>query len=81
MQVVATLPDEEEFVKAGGATEATADGKKITFAPVAVLKPKQSVTWTVEVKAIKAGDVRFKVELNSDSLTKPATENEPTRLY
>ena len=51
VRVTATLPDEEQLVSAGGATEATVSGQTITFAPVATLASTQSVTWRVVAKA------------------------------
>jgi len=81
IRIVATLPDEESFVSAGGASKASADGKVITFEPVQILEPQKSVEWRVEAKASRPGDVRFEVKMTSKSLTKPAVETEPTRLY
>jgi uncharacterized repeat protein (TIGR01451 family) len=79
--ITATLPPEMQFVAASGATEAKADGQTLTFAPVASLLAGQTVEWHVRTKATKAGDVRMQVQLKSDSLTHPAMETEPTRLY
>ena len=81
IRVKAVLPDSEQFVSGGGASEATADGQTITFAPIATLAPKQSVTWQVTAKAVKPDDARFRVEMTSKSLTKPGIKEEPTRLY
>jgi uncharacterized repeat protein (TIGR01451 family) len=81
VRIVATLPPEETFVRASGSSEATVDGQTITFAPVTRLEPEKTAEWRVEAKAAKAGDVRFEVRMTSKSLTKPAVETEPTRLY
>jgi uncharacterized repeat protein (TIGR01451 family) len=81
IKVVATLPEGEQYVSSAGASEGSLDGNKLTFAPVKILAPKQTVTWTVVVKAAKAADVRFRVDMTSDYLTEPAIKMEPTRLY
>jgi uncharacterized repeat protein (TIGR01451 family) len=85
IRVSATLPPEEQYVSARGATEATSErgqkGEVVRFAPVATLAPGRTAEWELTAKANQAGDVRFEVQLESDSLTKPAYENEPTRLY
>jgi uncharacterized repeat protein (TIGR01451 family) len=82
VRVVATLPEEETLIKAGGATAvAKQEGQKLTFEPVAVLAPGDVMTWKVEVRAERAGDVRFRVDLTSDSMTRPAVKEEATRLY
>jgi uncharacterized repeat protein (TIGR01451 family) len=81
IHIVATLPDEETFVSTSGPTNARADGQVITFEPLSKLEPDKTAEWRVVAKAGRAGDVRFEVKLTSKSLTKPAVENEPTRLY
>jgi hypothetical protein len=70
-----------EYVSARGTTEAAADGQTVRFAPVQTLAPGRSATWELTAKANQTGDVRFEVQLESESLTRPANENEPTRLY
>jgi hypothetical protein len=47
---------------------------------VPTLAAGASATWTVEVKAVRAGDARFGIEMTSDSLTKPVDESESTRV-
>jgi uncharacterized repeat protein (TIGR01451 family) len=81
IRIVATLPDEETFVSATGASNAKADGQVLTFEPVSTLEPQKTAEWRVEAKANRPGDVRFEVKMTSKSLTKPAVETEPTRLY
>ena len=46
-----------------------------------VLQPGARAEWQVVVKAVKAGDVRFKVEMTSDQLSRPVEETEATNLY
>lgn len=79
--VVCTLPAEEEFVKAGGATEGKADGKTVKFAPLATLAAKAKAVFTVTVKGVKEGDARFRVELTSDQIEMPVMETESTHVY
>ncbi len=53
----------------------------ITFRPLASLAPKAKATWRVVVKAKDADNVRFKVAMNSDQLTRPVEETESTNFY
>ena len=76
-----TLPAQQAFVSAEGPTKGTADGKVMTFAPLARLAPKAKATYRVVVKGIGAGDVRFRVALTSDQMTSPAEESESTHIY
>jgi len=75
------LPAEEEFVKAGGATDAKADGKTVKFAPLPTLAPKAKAVFTVTVKGVKEGDARFRVNLTSDQIETPVMETESTHVY
>ena len=79
--VIATLPEQLEFVEATGPTKATAEGKKITFEKLKELPAGERVTWQVRAKANKEGDVRLKVETTSDAFTKAVRSEEPTRLF
>ncbi len=79
IRVAATLEDEAEYVSASG--QHTTSGNTITFASVPVLNAKEQVTFEVVVRAVKAGDVRFAVQLNTDELGRPVQETEATNFY
>lgn len=81
IKVVCTLPEQEDFVNAGGATNATRNGATITFAPLPTLAPGASATFKVTAKANGAGDVRFKTVMTSDQFQRPVEETESTNLY
>lgn len=81
IKIVANLEDTMEFVSAGGATRAAAQGKTITFEPLPSLAPKAKAEWKVVVKAVNSGDVRFKIDMNSDQLTRPVAETESSNFY
>ena len=81
VQIVATLEEEQEFVSAEGATDATVRGKTITFKPLPALQPKAQAIWRVKVKALGEGDIRFSLELTSDMLKRPVRETESTHQY
>ncbi|MFH1745938.1 MAG: DUF11 domain-containing protein [Planctomycetota bacterium] len=75
------LPAEEELVSATGPTTAKADGKKITFAPLATLAPKAKAIYKVTIKGVAEGDVRFRVDLMSDQIKTPVMETESSHIY
>lgn len=81
IRIVTTLPAEQSFVSASGATNGTAQGKKVTFAPASSLAPGATISWRVTVKAESEADSRFRVEMTSDRLTTPVIETEATNLY
>jgi len=75
------LEDNMSYVTSSGPTVATVTGNKVTFAPLSTLEARTKVTWTVTVKAVKIGDVRCKVQLDSDQLSRPVMETEATTIY
>lgn len=81
IRIVATLEANQEHVSNSGATRGTARGNQILFDPLASLAPKAKATWRVIVRNVKAGDVRFKVTMTSDELTRPVEETEATNVY
>lgn len=79
--VTGTLPPEQDYVSSAGPTTAKVAGKVVTFAPLATLAPKAKAVYSVKVKSVGAGDVRFQVQLTSDQLTRPVMETESTNQY
>jgi len=79
--LTAELPKELQYVSSKGVTQGTAQGQVVKFAPVATLAPGEIASWELVAKALTKGDVRFEVQLQSEALTKPAYENEPTQLF
>jgi hypothetical protein len=57
------------------------DGQNVLFPALESLPPKQSVTYTVEVLAQRAGDVRFQAELRSSTLREPVIKQESTNIF
>ena len=81
IRILVTLEPNQEFVSASGAARGTARGNQIVFEPLASLAAKAKATYRVVVRNVKAGDVRFKVTMTSDQLTRPVEETEATNVY
>ena len=86
------LPDAISFVSATGPTGnvrpavqgISVAGPKVyraEFEPVRELTPKTEVVFRVKVKAVAAGDVRFKAVVTSKHLATPVVKEESTRVY
>lgn len=75
------LENTMQYMGSTGATNATANGNTITFAPLANLAPKAVATFNVKVKALKAADARFTASMTSDQIGRPVDENEATNFY
>jgi uncharacterized repeat protein (TIGR01451 family) len=61
--------------------QGTVRGQTASFPPVAALKSKQALTYTITVQGAKPGDARNKFILNADELKTPVTEEESTMVY
>jgi len=81
VNVTATIPESEEFVRASGQTEVKSTGRNVVFATIPTLAPKQTMTWQVEAKALRADEAQFQVSMTSQSTQKPAVKLEPTKLF
>ncbi len=79
VKVTVNFPDELKPLSGSGATGATVSGQSVTFAPFAIMGPRQTVTYRVDAKAVKSGDdPRIKVEVSSDSVKTPLVEETST---
>lgn len=81
VRIKCTLPAELEYVSSGGATDATANGNSVDFAPLATLAPQATATFKVIVRGVAPGDARFHVEMITDQLETPVMETESTHVY
>jgi uncharacterized repeat protein (TIGR01451 family) len=81
IRIACILEDNVQYVSSAGATAGSLVGDTVRFLPLGSLAPQDKAVWRVVVAAVKPGDVRFKVIMNSDELTRPVEESEATHLY
>lgn len=81
IRLVCTLEENQQFVSVSGATSGSAANGVITLQPLAQLAPKAVAVWTVTVKNVTPGDVRFKVSMQSDNITRSVDETEATNVW
>ena len=81
--MVVDLPAELTFVSCGGATQATSQGQKTTFAPYASLAPGAKIEWRVVAKANKPANIRSRFTMTTDETKARGVieETESTTLY
>jgi uncharacterized repeat protein (TIGR01451 family) len=82
VEITAFVPPELQPVSAEGPTGIKGNITKqvVTFDKLPALQPNQTVRYNVEARAVKAGDVRFRVRLNSLALQSPVEEEESTTI-
>jgi uncharacterized repeat protein (TIGR01451 family) len=79
--VTATAPAQMEVIGARGLVPHHQSGQRVTFDPI-TLQPGKEVVYEVSVKALRAGDARFRVELTADQLPAgPVLGEESTTIY
>lgn len=81
VQVVAVLPAEMAAIDAKGPTGSSLKDGKIVFQPISRLAPKEQQVFQFRAEATKAGDLRVRVQLTSDEITTPITQEESTRVF
>jgi uncharacterized repeat protein (TIGR01451 family) len=80
VQIIATVPEQMTVTRAAGASDNRKEGQKIIYEPL-TLQAGGEVRFRIDVKALRAGDARFKVELTADQLTAgPVLQEESTTI-
>lgn len=76
--VTVRFPDELTPLSATGPTKGTVSGQTVTFAPNNNFNARQTLEYRVTARAKKSGDARVNVEVTSDSMKTPITQQEST---
>ena len=70
-----------KVIAAEGPTQYASGGNRVVFEPLQRLAPKADVTYRVRVQGIKPGDLRIRVQLQTDENRAPIMKEESTRVY
>src|SRR5438045_1187119 len=81
LSVLATIPVGMQPESATGPAPHRVQGQQVIFEPLAKLAPRADALYRIRVKCKKAGEWRFKAQMNCDQLTLPVCEEESTRCY
>ena len=81
VSVECLLENSMQLVKVGGPTKGKRQGKKVVFELLRSLPVGETATWTVMVKALQEGDVRFGANVKCKQLPAVVTEYESTNFY
>ncbi len=81
VEVTAFAPPELRPLRGRGAADGRVEGSgRVVFPPVAELRPGETLTYTIEVEAVRAGDARFRSEVRAAHLTAPLREEQAARV-
>jgi len=75
------LPEGVEFVSAEGPSDYAYEKGIVFFRSLANLAPEKAVTYQIRVKGTRAGNLRFRARLASDSIQEPLIFEEMTKYY
>lgn len=81
IQVIAFFPEQIEPKMTSGTTHGEISGNTVTFDLYKELAPGECIDYSIETLATAPGDARIKVELHSQMLQHPVTEEESTYVY
>ncbi len=81
IKLVATVPDKMQFKNAQGPVRYREEGKTIVFEPLEKLAPRADAIFRLNVKALDAGTVLFKIQVASTNLPEAVLKTEATRIY
>jgi len=73
-------PDLKAIAATGPTRYAIEDGR-VVFSPLPNLAPKADTTYQIKVQALRKGDQRVRVQLQTDDMNTPVTKEESTRVY
>jgi len=76
--VVVRFPKELTPVGSTGDAQGTVSGQTVTFGPIRSLNPRQTLNFRVDARAKESGDARVTVEVSSDAIKTPITQQEST---
>jgi uncharacterized repeat protein (TIGR01451 family) len=75
------LPADLEPLAAEGPTRFAREGNNVVFDGLASLAPKAETVYRVRVRAVRAGDLRARFQLQTDDMQTPVMKEESTRAY
>jgi uncharacterized repeat protein (TIGR01451 family) len=81
VRITALLPQGMRAVAAEGPTRYALDPNRVQFESLAQLAPKAETTYRVRVQGLQPGDLRIRVQLQTDEMQEPVTKEESTRVF
>jgi uncharacterized repeat protein (TIGR01451 family) len=81
VRLVAALPPQMRPVSAEGPARHHVEGNLVVFDGLPRLAPKADTTYRVRVQGLQPGDLRLRVQLQTDEILDPVTKEESTRVY
>jgi uncharacterized repeat protein (TIGR01451 family) len=81
IKLVANVPDKMQFKNSQGPVRYREEGRMVVFEPIEKLAPRADAIFRINVKALEAGTVLFKIQVTSANLPEAVLKTEATRIY
>ena len=81
VRLAALLPPGLKPIEAKGPTTGAVSGQQVIFQPLRSLNAKTDAMYSIRVRGVAAGNQVAKVQVVSDEIQVPVTEEESTRVY
>jgi uncharacterized repeat protein (TIGR01451 family) len=81
LRLTALFPPELKVINVDGPGHPAMDEHRVELEPLAQLAPKAEATFRIRAQAVAAGDLRVKVQLQTDDMRQPVNKEESTRVY
>ena len=81
VQVAAILDQGMRAISGQGESRHSIQGERVIFAPLRNLAPKANAVFRIQAQGLRAGDQRVRVQITSDEVQQPITEEVSTRVY
>ena len=81
LRLTALFPPELKVTNVEGPGRPAMDEHRVELEPIAQLAPKAEATFRIRAQALAAGDLRVKVQLQTDDMRQPVNKEESTRVY
>ena len=78
VNVVVRFPVEVVPLTASGPTQGQISGGTVTFAPLKIFGPRQTLEYRIDAQAKQSGDARIKAEISSDAVKTPIVQETST---
>ena len=75
------IPPQLQVVSADGPGKELQQGNLLTFEPLKSLRASQNSDYDVVFRAVKAGDIRVRVQISGDQLAKPLIKEEAVLIF
>ena len=81
VKLTVTVPEGMMFVTAQGPANSTVNGQKVGFEPILEMRPGETITFDLRLRAVRQGSAQVAAEVTSSTTTQPLTGSATTNIF